>query len=58
MSLAILEACLREEAEQFEKFLPIIYENSAILISGSSNMRVREFAGRFLRRIYNFHHLS
>ncbi|CAG9537287.1 unnamed protein product [Cercopithifilaria johnstoni] len=58
MSLAILEACLREESEQFEKLLPIIYENSAILISGSSNMRVREFAGRFLRKISNFHRFS
>ncbi|KAL3997839.1 hypothetical protein ACH3XW_12555 [Acanthocheilonema viteae] len=39
MSLAILEACLREENEQLEKLLPIFYENSAILISGSCNMR-------------------
>lgn len=54
MSLAILEACLREENEQLQKFLPIIYENSAVLISGSSDMRVREFAGRFLRKISMF----
>ncbi|VDK70543.1 unnamed protein product [Litomosoides sigmodontis] len=58
MSLAILEACLREENEQFQKFLPIIYENSAVLISGSSDMRVREFAGRFLRKICMFHRFS
>lgn len=58
MSLAILEASLQEESEKFEKFLPIIYENAAILISGSSNVRIREFAGRFLRKLSNFHHFS
>ncbi|VDO33820.1 unnamed protein product [Brugia timori] len=58
MSLAILEALLREENEQFEKFLPIIYENAAILISGSSNVRVREFAGQFLRLLSKFHRFS
>ncbi|VDM11735.1 unnamed protein product [Wuchereria bancrofti] len=55
MSLAIFEAFLHEESEQIEKFLPIIYENAAILISGSSNLRVREFAGQFLRLLSKFH---
>uniref|UniRef100_A0A915PMZ5 DUF1981 domain-containing protein n=1 Tax=Setaria digitata TaxID=48799 RepID=A0A915PMZ5_9BILA len=58
MSLAILEAFLREDHERFEKFLPIIYENATILISGSSNIRIRNFAGRFLRRLTKFYHFS
>ncbi|VDN23238.1 unnamed protein product [Gongylonema pulchrum] len=58
MSLAILEACLREDNERFEKLLPIVYENATILISGSANLRVREFAGRFLRRLPEFGYLS
>lgn len=58
MSLALLEASLREDNERFEKILPIIYENATILISGSASMRVREFAGRFLRRLLEFHGAS
>uniref|UniRef100_A0A0R3S3Q8 Uncharacterized protein n=1 Tax=Elaeophora elaphi TaxID=1147741 RepID=A0A0R3S3Q8_9BILA len=58
MSLAILEAFLREESEQFKKFLPIFYENATILISGSSNVRVREFARRFLRKLSNVYCFS
>ncbi|VDN04859.1 unnamed protein product [Thelazia callipaeda] len=55
MSLAIMEAVLREDSKQFDKFLPLIYDNATILISGSSDMRVREFAGLLLRKLAKFH---